>query len=150
MGSGTREGRTSPPENEEGGGKKSVKVQKSGRTPPNRWLAFRLFVVWKRFQNTDWAVLFLEEVGPSLGWMAMCILLGFQPSIQLVNQGKIPWWVVELGFYLAGPDVEHSDNFWWTESLQSRRLLPSEPLDLFQLGPDPSCGYRYCLFFFFF
>ena len=35
------------------------------------------------------------------------MLLGLQSGLSLINQGNIPWWVVELRFYLAmGPDVD--------------------------------------------
>lgn len=79
----------------------------------------------------------------------MCILLGFQPSIQLVNQGKIPWWVVELGFYLAtGPDVDIQTTSGGLRVPSQNGFCHLNLFDLFQLGPDPSCGYRYCLFFF--
>ena len=39
--------------------------------------------------------------------MATYILLGFQSSIEVINQGKTPRWAVELRFYLAtGSDVD--------------------------------------------
>ena len=103
------------------------------------------------FQNTGWVVLFLRKsVAPRVGWQCIYCSDSSPASSSLIRE-KIPWWVVELGFYLAaGPDVDVQMTSGGLRVSSQDSFCHLNLFDLFQLGSDPSCGYRCCLFFFFF
>ena len=137
----------SPPENEEGGGEEVSE----GTHSTKRMAGISSFYGLERgFQNTGWVVFFLRKsVPPRVGWQ--CIYCSdSSPASSSLIRGKIPWWVVELGFYLAaGPDVDVQMTSGGLRVSSQNGFCHLNLFDLFQLGPDPSCGYRCCLFFFF-
>ena len=99
------------------------------------------------FQNTGWVVLFLRKsVPPRVVWQCIYCSDSSPASSSLIRE-KIPWWVVELGFYLAtGPDVDIQTTSGGLRVSSQNGFCHLNLFYLFQLGPDPSCSYRCCLF----